>query len=106
MPKKNIDEKIRYVFKLEGLKDWKVRWNTGGGLCNYNVNEIWLGGKSQFPFSLFLHEVAHALCPKEKCKGCWVDINKCWAAHNNGHNVIWGDCYTGLVKKYMKPFWE
>lgn len=88
------------ILKLEGLRGWKMRWDTGGGLCNYNNKEIWMGPK-KYSAPLFLHEVAHALCPKEVCGNCWVNIDKCWRSHNNGHNAIWGDCYTGLVKKYL-----
>lgn len=87
------------ILKNEGLSDWKIKWNTGGGLCVYKHKEIWLSDKPDL--ALFLHEVAHALCPKEICGECWVDITKCWKAHNNGHNAIWGDKFTNLVGKYM-----
>ena len=81
------------ILKDEGLSAWKIRWNTGGGLCRYEAKEIWLGEKHN-SMALFLHEVAHALCPKEKCGICWVETN-------NGHNAIWRDCFTNLVEKYM-----
>ena len=82
------------ILDSEGLKNWKIKWNTGGGLCVYNHNEIWMGKEQgRLSMALFLHEVAHALCPKDKCGICWTD--------DTGHNVIWGDCFTKLVKKYM-----
>ena len=81
------------ILAREGREGWKIKWNTGGGMCNYKSKEIWMG-KRKRNISLFLHEVAHALCTKETCGTLWVECN-------NGHNVAWGDCYTKLVKKYM-----
>lgn len=91
------------ILQIEGISDWKIRWNTGSGLCCYERKEIWMGDDLT-DIALFLHEVAHALCPKEACGNCWVDIDKrskCFVSHNGGHNAIWGDCFTKLVKKYM-----
>jgi hypothetical protein len=84
---------ICQILKNEGLEDWNIKWNTGGGLCVYAHKEIWIGERGN-SMALFLHEVAHALCPKEKCGECWVETN-------NGHNAIWGDTFTALVKKYL-----
>ena len=64
-----LKEKYRYILKENGLKDWRIKWNTGGGLCSYGRKEIWLG-KIENSGALFLHEVAHALCNKEKCGKC------------------------------------
>jgi hypothetical protein len=79
------------VLELEGLSDWTYKITSGGGLCLYDKKELWILPDN---FALFLHEVAHALCPKEKCGICWVETN-------NGHNAIWGDTFTNLVNKYM-----
>ena len=79
------------ILKLEGLSDWTFKITSGGGLCLYDKKELWLTPDNP---ALFLHEVAHALCTKEKCGICWVETN-------NGHNAIWGDTFTSLVKKYM-----
>jgi len=99
-----IGDRIKNILKSEGLCEWEIRWNTGGGLCRYETKEIWLGKENDNAMALALHEIAHALCPKEKCGKCWVNLNKqaeCFRSHNNGHNAIWGDCFTRLVKKYM-----
>ena len=106
MKKKREIKKIttnlyKQILKTEGLKGWEIEWHTGGGLCNYNNKTIYLA-EVEYSLALFLHEVAHALCPMEKCGGCWVNITKCWKAHNNGHNAIWGDYFTALVKQYTK----
>ena len=79
------------ILKNEGLNDWTITFNTGGGLCVYSLKEIWL---NEYPsnMALFLHEVAHALgSPKTNKK----------MGDETGHHSIWGDKYTSLVKKYM-----
>ena len=90
---KESSESVSYdeILKTEGLVDWTYKITSGGGLCLYDKKELWVLSNN---FALFLHEVAHALCPKEKCGVCWVETN-------NGHNAIWGDTFTSLVKKYM-----
>jgi len=85
-----IYKKILYD---EGLSDWTIKWNTGGGLCVYSKKEIWMDNDRE-NIALFLHEIAHALCPKEVCGICWVD--------DTGHNSIWADKFTRLVKKYLR----
>ena len=30
------------ILKNEGLNDWTITFNTGGGLCVYSLKEIWL----------------------------------------------------------------
>lgn len=81
------------ILAKERLKSWKIRWDTGGGLCVYEKKEIWMGSNRE-DIALFLHEVAHAKCPKKVCGSCWVDSN-------TGHNAIWGDKFTNLIRKYM-----
>lgn len=78
----------------EGLIDWRIKYGTGGGLCVENHNEIWMNEANKMDLALFLHEVAHALCPKEK----YPDFYK---IDKTGHFSIWGDCFTSLVRKYM-----
>ena len=80
---------LRGILKKENLDDWKIKWNTGGGLCVYEHKEIWLGKKRNC-VALFLHEVAHAICPKETRRD------------KTGHTAIWGNTFTRLVKKYME----
>lgn len=82
------------ILKEEGLEDWKIVFNTGGGLCLYKHKEIWMD-KEFNDIALFLHEVAHALTPDEK-------IPFIFRGDKTGHHVIWGDTYTRLVKKYMR----
>ena len=90
---KSLEAGYKEILEMEGLGDWIVRWNTAGGLCLHRKKEIWMGSNKN-DIALFLHEVAHALCPKEKCGICWSD--------NSGHNAIWGDCFTNLIRKYME----
>lgn len=92
MKKRNLEEDYKKILELEGLDGWLIRWDTGGGLCVKSEKKIWMGS-DKGDIALFLHEVAHALCPKEKCGICWSD--------NTGHNAIWGDCFTSLVRKYV-----
>lgn len=85
-----IEEWYYTILDKEGLSGWKIKWNTGGGLCVYNHKEIWMDKKRNDDFSLFLHEVAHALA------GVREDWDK------TGHDAIFADTYTRLVKKYTK----
>ncbi len=78
----------------EGLNDWTIRYNTGGGLCVFSCKEIWMDAENKMNLSLFLHEVAHALCPEEE----YLEFYK---IDKTGHFSIWGDHFTALVKRYM-----
>ena len=80
--KYNWEEKN--ILENEGLKDWKVIISKGGGLCMKSTKTIYCLKNDK---ALFLHEVAHAITPKSKDK--------------TGHDSIWADKYTELVRKYL-----
>lgn len=88
----NKDEIYKIILIEEGLSDWKMKFNTGGGLCLYDLKEIWLD-KYPSSLALFLHEVAHAHISKKTNE----QMND-----KTGHHSIWGDEYTRLVKKYFE----
>lgn len=75
------------ILTNERLKSWKIRWDTGGGLCVYEKKEIWMGSDRN-DIVLFLHEIAHAKRPDK--------------GYNSWHDVFWGDKFTNLVRKYMQ----
>lgn len=78
------------VFKLEGIKKWKIiNTKYGGGFCQYSTKTIWA---KELNSALFLHEVAHILTPKE------------FKFDKTGHTAIWGDKYTWLVNRYLRIF--
>lgn len=87
-PPKRADQatpKQRAVLDHLGLTDWVVKKIlSGGGLCVYSCKEIWWD--PEFGWGGFLHEVAHALLPK-----------------NQGHNVHYADKLTWLFNTYPQP---
>ena len=72
----------------EGLKDWKIIISKGGLLCQQSTKTIFLVDRKDF--GGFLHELAHAI----------VGIRKKW--DKTGHDAIWGDKLTDLIRKYTK----
>ena len=72
------------ILDNEGLSDWKIRNTTN----NKNREGLTLKGEIICPMgdvAMFLHEVAHALKPKDKFHA----------------ESIWGAEYDRLVHKYM-----
>ena len=55
----------RKILIEEGLGDWTIKFNTGGGLCLHSSKQIWLD-KYPSTIALFLHEVAHAFFTKKE----------------------------------------
>ena len=77
--------KAREIIKKEGLSDWKLIITNSGSCCWYEDKQIWIDNR-QLNISMVLHEIAHALLPKEE----------------RNHTVLWADKYTELVEKYCK----
>jgi hypothetical protein len=77
------------IMKQEGLKDWKLVISSGGLLCQQSTKTIFLTSKDDF--GGFLHELAHAK----------VGIREEW--DKTGHDAIWGDELTNLIRKYTTP---
>lgn len=74
------------ILEKEGLSDWKVEETSSGGLCMQSQKKILVLPNDD---ALFLHELAHAK----------AGIRKDW--DKTGHDSIWGDVYTELVRKYL-----
>lgn len=75
-------DKKRFVLKENGLDDWIIKKeNGGGGLVLFNSKTILLGKKATF--AMFLHEVAHAITKE-------------------GHTGLFADKFTYLVDKYKE----
>ena len=73
------------ILKKEGLSNWRVK-GAADGYCQGSTKTIFC---MEGDIALFLHEVAHAIrgeCPRDK----------------TGHDSIWGDIFTGLVRKYLR----
>ena len=76
---------VKYILKEEKLTDWKVVWSKSGGLTQFSTKTIFCLPNDR---ALLLHEIAHALTqPIEQDK--------------TGHNSIWGDKFTELIRKYL-----
>lgn len=84
----------KHVLGKEGLTDWKVKYNTGGGLCLRNHKEIWMDKLESKNYALFLHEIAHAILTPE------IDEKM---KDKTGHHSIFADKFTSLARKYMVP---
>jgi hypothetical protein len=76
------------ILKNEGLEDWKIVISSGGLLCQQSTKTIFLRDKEDF--AGFLHEIAHAKV------GIREELDK------TGHDAIWGDEFTNLIRKYTK----
>lgn len=74
------------ILKKEKLGAWKIVYSSGGGLCQHSSKTIFCLPNDK---ALLLHEIAHALTPDE------IKQDK------TGHTAIWGDLFTGLVRKYL-----
>lgn len=84
---------FKQILKQEGLGDWKIKViHSGGGLCLLEKKEIWLDAKN-YNLPYLLHEIAHALTSE------WNEVMN----DKTGHHSIWGDKYTQLCVKYLKP---
>ena len=81
----DISKQIKQVLSKEGLSDWKVIYKVDG----YCWSSKKIIQTIEGDFSVFLHEVAHALCTK--------------IYDGDQHHGIWGSHYTKLVRKYMVP---
>ncbi len=84
------DEWTRMVLSDFGLTEWTVRFRPGmhnEGIVLYDSKEIPITFDVQRPvdYALILHEIAHVLSGK------------------GGHDSIFADKYTMLVRKYMRP---
>ena len=84
MEKEKFEKWQKMVLEEQGFKNWKVK-NTGkgDGVCLSKSKTIICTPNS---YALFLHEVAHAIVPKEKL-----------------HGGIWADLFTALCKEYLIP---
>jgi len=75
------------ILKKYGLKDWKLAWiKSGGGLCIWDLKEIWIDEKYKHNPAMILHEIAHALTP-DSPRGTTL------------HSYEWACEYTRLVKE-------
>jgi len=81
----------RSILDAEGLSDWTVR--SGEAYCWIDARTIAFDFERYTGnYSLFLHEVAHALYPyKEGPLG------------NHYHGGEWAAVYGKLVNRYMMP---
>lgn len=77
-------EFIKKVMREQNLEDWHVILNMNSGLCMLGKKRIY---SKKGDKAMFLHEVAHAITPITK------DLT--------GHDSIWADNYTELVRKYL-----
>ncbi|HDY66723.1 MAG TPA: hypothetical protein ENH85_02910 [Candidatus Scalindua sp.] len=77
---------LKEIIEKEGLKNWSIKTsNSGAGLTIFKTKEILI--KDPNNMAMFLHEVAHAKTGK-------------------GHDGIWADEFTELVRKYIKTLKE
>jgi len=79
------EKKYLKILKDEGLSDWKITISKGGLLCQQSTKTIFL--RKIDDLAGFLHEVAHAKIGIRKDK--------------TGHDAIWGDEFTNLIRKYL-----
>ena len=78
------------VLRTEGLTHWIIV-DAQDGYCWYQQKKI---QRIRGDFSLFLHEVAHALCES-------LLDDPLWNQDKTGHHARWADTYTRLVRIYM-----
>ena len=64
---------------------WRIKWSKDNhsAVCLWETKQIVIGKKATL--TLFLHELAHALSPKD-----------------TKHGAVWGDLFTTLVLKYIE----
>lgn len=92
LKKSDLVKRAEEILTKYGLPDWKVKFHTGGGLCVYEHKEIWLS--DSFDLALILHEISHALCPQHLTEPLWMH-------DKTGHNALWADKFTDLVREAL-----